>query len=81
MKCSGLPDGIFSNQIWMALEWKMLVHIMAIWNILQPFGNLVVSVYMFPRFGLLYQKIWQPCSSFGLMSQEISGNPKLQFRC
>jgi hypothetical protein len=40
-----LPDGVFSNpkiqnlgKFWRALEWKMLVYFMAIWNILLPFG-------------------------------------------
>jgi hypothetical protein len=41
---SGLPDGLFSNQnrnlgkFWRALEYKMLVYIMTIWNILWPYG-------------------------------------------
>jgi hypothetical protein len=40
---AGLPDGIFSNQksqcgkFWRALERKILVYFMAIWNILRPF--------------------------------------------
>jgi hypothetical protein len=41
----GLPDGLFSNQknrnlgkFWRALERKMLVYFMTIWNILRPFG-------------------------------------------
>jgi hypothetical protein len=40
----GLPDGIFSNQkfpIWVfcsALDWKILVYLIAIWTILRPFG-------------------------------------------
>jgi hypothetical protein len=42
-----------------ALEWKMLVYFMAIWNI---YGDLV----HFPRFlAVCYAvpiKIWQPCS-------------------
>jgi hypothetical protein len=52
---------------WRALEWKMLVLLMAVWNILRPvsyvlwpFHNLVIIWYIFPRFGISYQKIWQP---------------------
>jgi hypothetical protein len=26
------------GKFWTALEWKMLVHFMTIWNILRPFG-------------------------------------------
>jgi hypothetical protein len=53
-----------------ALEWKMLVFIMTIWNILRPFGipnlwpfviNCGRLVY-FSRFGMFGpRKIWQPC--------------------
>jgi hypothetical protein len=39
-----------------------LEHFTAIWYILWPIGNLVVIWYIFPRFGILCQKIWQPCS-------------------
>jgi hypothetical protein len=46
----------------MALEWKMLVKFIAIWNNWQPFGisycqlvHFVVSWYIFPRFGMLYE--------------------------
>jgi hypothetical protein len=37
---AGLPDGLFSNfgKIRRALEWKMLLYFMTIWNISQPFG-------------------------------------------
>jgi hypothetical protein len=47
---SGLPGGIFSNKnpnlanIWMTLEWKMLVYFMPIWNMLWPFG---ISPFLF----------------------------------
>jgi hypothetical protein len=37
-------------------EGKMLVHLICIWNILLQFGNLVVSWYIFPPFGILYQE-------------------------
>jgi hypothetical protein len=33
-----------------------LKYIMAIWNILGSFSNLVVSWYIFPRLGILYQE-------------------------
>jgi hypothetical protein len=40
-----------------------LEHIMAIWYMLWPFGNLVVIWYNLPRFGTLCQeKIWQLCA-------------------
>jgi hypothetical protein len=51
------------------LEWKMLVYFVPIlhflvgWYILWPFGNFVIIMYIFHRFGMLRQdKIWQPCS-------------------
>jgi hypothetical protein len=37
----GLPDGIFSKKLgkfWRALKWKRLVFLIAILNILLPFG-------------------------------------------
>jgi hypothetical protein len=43
---------------------------MGIWSILRPFvifyGHLVFLAaiwFIFPHFGILYQKIWQPCSN------------------
>jgi hypothetical protein len=51
------------GKFWRALDWKMLVYFMAIWNILQKFGifydhlvYFVVIWYIFPRFGILYQE-------------------------
>jgi hypothetical protein len=40
----------------------MLVHFMVIWNILWPFGNVVVIGYTyFPSFWyIVSRKIWQP---------------------
>jgi hypothetical protein len=57
------------DKFWRALELKMLVYFMVIWNILRsfgigilwPFGNVVVIWYIFPRFCIL--------------CQEKSGNP------
>jgi hypothetical protein len=44
------------GKYWRALELKMLVYFMVIWNILRPFGNLVVFWYIFLRFGTLCQE-------------------------
>jgi hypothetical protein len=60
------------GKIWRALEWKMLSHIMTIWNILPPFGMnngrlvqfVVIWCMYFSRFGMFGpRKIWQPCSA------------------
>jgi hypothetical protein len=48
------------GKVWRALEWKVLLYFMVIWNILQSFGifygNVVVIWYIFPRFGILCQE-------------------------
>jgi hypothetical protein len=44
------------GKFWWALEWKMLVYLMVIWNILWTFGNVVVIWYNFPHFGKLYKE-------------------------
>jgi hypothetical protein len=75
---SGLPDGIFSNkgiQIWVnfgglwngkgGIFFHHLEYIMAFWYILYilwPVGNLVAIWYIFSRFVIFCQKIWQPCT-------------------
>jgi hypothetical protein len=41
------------GKFWRSLEWKMLVYFKVIWNILRPFGNVVV---IFPYFGTLCQE-------------------------
>jgi hypothetical protein len=48
---SGLPDGLFFQtknpnfgQFWRALEWKMLLYFMNIWDILWPFGIMYGSL-------------------------------------
>jgi hypothetical protein len=46
---------------WRALDWKMLIYFMSIWNILRTFGTFFVHLVYF--------------SSFGIVYQEISGNP------
>jgi hypothetical protein len=62
--------GIF----WRALEWKRLVHSLAIWNILQPlgtfFGHLVIYILA----------IWYILPRFGILCQEKSGNPALDLQ-
>jgi hypothetical protein len=64
-RIAGLPDFQTKTpnlgKFWRALEWKIFVYFMPIWNILWPFGNFVVIWHMFPRFGIL--------------CQEKSGNP------
>jgi hypothetical protein len=56
------------GKFWRAWNWKMLLYIMAIWNILRPFGifydHLVHFVF-----------IWYIFSSLGIMHREKSGNP------
>jgi hypothetical protein len=76
-----LPDGIFSYQkipnlrtFLRALEWKMLVYFMAVWNILPQcgrfYGNLVRFVVIgniFPPFGMMYQEHYgNPAVEHGL---------------
>jgi hypothetical protein len=55
-------------KFWRALDWKMLILFMAIWNILRTFGifydHLVHIGVHFVHF-----------SGFGMMHQEKSGNP------
>jgi hypothetical protein len=55
------------GKFWRALDWKMLIYFMAIWNILQTFGifydRLVNFVFIWYIFPVLYQ--------------EKSGNPIL----
>jgi hypothetical protein len=57
------------GKFWRALEWKMLLYFMIIWNILWPFGMMYGSlVYVvcghlvyFCLFGMFGpRKIWQP---------------------
>jgi hypothetical protein len=39
--------------IWRALGWKILLYVMAIWNILWPFGIVFGHVVYFSHFGML----------------------------
>jgi hypothetical protein len=54
-----------------SLQWKMLVYLMAIWSILQPFG-------LFYSHWLYFIVIWYILSRFGMLYQEKSGNPGLE---
>jgi hypothetical protein len=60
------------GKFWRAFELKIVVYFMVIWNILRsfgvflwPFGNVVVIWYIFHRFGIL--------------CQEKSGNPAVEW--
>jgi hypothetical protein len=74
---AGLPDVFFQTKypdlgkFWKALEWKMLVDFIAIWNIFRAFGipilgpfvNLVAKLVCFPPFWYIEsRKIGQPGS-------------------
>jgi hypothetical protein len=76
-----LPDGFFSDQkfplwlFWRALEWKMLLNILVLWNILRPMGIFLgiwnfcsLLVYFNPRWYTVTRKIWQPGSSHEQLS-------------
>jgi hypothetical protein len=63
------------GKFWRALEWKMLVYVMTIWNILCPFGIIYCRL-------VLFMAIWYSLWSFGIvcgrlvcLDQEKSGNP------
>jgi hypothetical protein len=57
------------GKFWRALEWKMSIYFMAIWNMLRTFGkcydhlvHFVLICYIFSRFWYhVPTKIWQPC--------------------
>jgi hypothetical protein len=59
-----------------ALEWKMLVYFMSIWDILQRaiwyiYGTLVILWsfgIFFPFWYIVWRKIWQPCLEDGPFS-------------
>jgi hypothetical protein len=63
------------GKIWRALEWKMLLYFMTIWNIKRPFGII---------YGLTCGQIRRGLWSFGIffpvlvcLDREKSGNPAL----
>jgi hypothetical protein len=51
-----------------ALDWKMLLYYIAIWNIWLTFG-------IFYDYLVHFVIIWYILSGFGIMCQEKSGNP------
>jgi hypothetical protein len=67
--------------IWVhfVLEWKMLLYVMAIWNILREFTYIVYFVaiwYILWLFGIFFpfwhfvpREIWQPCTAHQVLSQ------------
>jgi hypothetical protein len=56
------------EKFWKAFDWKMLIYLMAIWNILQTFGIFMIIWNILCSFGRFF-------SGFGIMYQEKSGNP------
>jgi hypothetical protein len=51
------------GKFWKALDWKMFIHFMAIWNIFWRFGifydhlvHFVFILYIIPFFGIMYQE-------------------------
>jgi hypothetical protein len=55
------------GKFWRALDWKMLINFMAVWNILPTFGifydrlvHFVFIWYIFPVLVSVPTKIWQP---------------------
>jgi hypothetical protein len=61
------------GKFWRALEWKMLVYFMTIWNIIHPFG------IIYGRFVSLVV-IWYIFLNLVRLDQEKSGNPA-SLRC
>jgi hypothetical protein len=60
------------EKIFRALDWKMLVYVMSIWNILRIFGVLFMTIwYTLCSLGAFF-------TGFGIMQQEKSGNPAIQ---
>jgi hypothetical protein len=59
------------SKFWKALDWKMLIYFMAIWNILRTYGIFYDHLAQFVF-------IWYIFFAFGIMHQEKSGNPGRQ---
>jgi hypothetical protein len=55
------------GKFWRALDWKMLIYFMTIWNILQTLG-------IFYDYLVHFVFIWYIFSGFGIIHQEKSGN-------
>jgi hypothetical protein len=56
------------GKFWRALEWKMLVYFMTIWNILWPFGIIFGRLVKFVA-------IWYIFPILVCLAQEKPGNP------
>jgi uncharacterized Tic20 family protein len=58
------------GKFWRVLQRNMLVHFMALWSTLMPFGIqcghflpiVPIYAYIFPFWYVVPRKIWQPCS-------------------
>jgi hypothetical protein len=79
---AGLPDSWFSNQksqifgkFWKALDWKMFIHFMTIWNIFWRFGIFYDHLVHLVHFAIIW---YVQFSGFGIMYQEKSGNPAVE---
>jgi hypothetical protein len=71
-----LNQNSYLGKFWRDLQWKIVVHSMAIWSLLRPFGTLyghlayfVANCYIlwlfsmfFPFWYVVPRKIWQPWS-------------------
>jgi hypothetical protein len=60
------------GKIWRALEWKMLLYFMTIWNILRPFGIIYGLLVQFVVIFTIF------CSFLVCLDQDESGNPALK---
>jgi hypothetical protein len=58
----------------MPLDWKSLIHFMAIWNIYLHLGYFTDIWDILRTFGIFYDHLVH-FSGFGIMQQENSGNP------
>jgi hypothetical protein len=76
------------GQFWRALDWRMYIYFMAIWNILRTFEifydqlvHFVLIWYIFSRFWYHEpRKIWQPCSKLHTLANlQQRHNFKQQF--
>jgi hypothetical protein len=62
-----------------ALECKMLVYYISIWNISQPFGIFYANFGIFCGYLEYFVVIWNIFLSFGMLRKEKSGNPGPDF--
>jgi hypothetical protein len=61
------------GKFWRALDGKMFIYFIAIWNILRTFGKFYEHLVDF-------ELIWCIFSGFGIMYQEKSGKPAAHLR-